>query len=65
MDDLLPCPWCGVAPKEVGYSVWATYCIECDNEACQVKPLTEAYTDRDEVISAWNARVNPAGGGDG
>ena len=52
---LMPCPFCGKAPR-INESN-KTFMIECSNDFCFIQPSTLSYITLDEAIEAWNERA--------
>ena len=68
MEELKPCPFCGVEPKIKSYTDTfhtgrrtvessKTYYAECANEECGITVTTEEYLTRRSVVLNWNKRV--------
>lgn len=57
MDNLKPCPFCGMAAKTIleadddGDQFYHVYCLGCNAE-------TAGYGAREEAIAAWNRRID-------
>ena len=56
--DLLPCPFCGEAPRLWEYNKGECE-IECINGHCPSEPHVGIHT-KAEAIAAWNTRATPA-----
>lgn len=56
-DELLPCPFCGTAPKIQSYADGVHEFIQCDNVSCATKPETDGYSVLSMAITAWNTRA--------
>ena len=53
-DELLPCPFCGKAPKVSSWVDGKGLLIAC---YCDLRPKSDARTKR--AIAAWNRRATP------
>lgn len=58
IDGLLPCPFCGGAPRVVTEEL-GQFVIRCDNIVCAAR--SSPTHDKDELRTCWNRR---AGGGE-
>jgi hypothetical protein len=53
---LLPCPFCGTAPKKHIDNFFNDCFIYCPNEDCGINPETHPHVKPAESIAAWNRR---------
>lgn len=60
MTELKPCPFCGERPNVI---TWfrpdkpAMYQIQCENQFCEIQPMTFYHTNKAVVVRKWNRRV--------
>lgn len=59
-EDLLPCPFCGGAPKVETAKWGTTFSIACRNTKC-FGPSTPYYGNESDAIAAWNRRSTIGG----
>lgn len=55
---LKPCPFCGVRPA---INTWhegekTMYIVECENDACAIKPMTDYHVSLNIIVQEWNRR---------
>lgn len=58
--ELKPCPFCGGCAKceLLCTPPFNGFYVECSNEECEVKPITDWQEDAYKAIEIWNRRVN-------
>lgn len=57
MNEIKPCPFCGVVP-ELKKDEDGRYDIQCENPECKLQVfLDRFYSVKREAIEAWNRRV--------
>jgi len=57
---LLPCPWCGEAPRLLSYKTDGgreRYAISCENDDCECVAETVYFDTADQAGAAWNRRA--------
>ena len=57
MPEIIPCPFCGVAPQKVRWGK-----VRCENPKCPIQPKNRSWWDLDheaEAIAEWNTRKTP------
>lgn len=59
LPELLPCPFCGVAPSLRQSHTTERWLIECEHPRCGAEPVV-AKMDKELAIAAWNTRHAPA-----
>ena len=60
MDELKPCPFCGVEAKTIENKAIGCWYIGCSNSLCLMWADTQMYmhATEAEAICAWNRRNN-------
>ena len=56
---LKPCPFCGAEPIVVDDNANKNrpqHLIRCKNISCTIRPKTDWYADKSEVVKHWNTR---------
>ena len=60
MAELKPCPFCGgnamVIANQYRHGQTA-YCVKCNNNDCQVIPVTYEHCELEDAIEVWNRRA--------
>lgn len=53
--EIMGCPWCGEIPKfyQTPHGYWW---LECENYACPVQPMSQAFSRKDKLVRKWNER---------
>ena len=57
---LKSCPFCGKRPIIDSYlnqKNQPSYSIECENENCEVRPMTNWHKSLDVAVKKWNRRA--------
>lgn len=53
-ETLLPCPFCGAPAR--GLTWQDDNSVACSNQDCEVSPVTQNYSTREQAIAVWNTR---------
>lgn len=60
MSELLPCPFCGSAPRFIDDDSYGMAQVFCANTACPAEPSVIGQTETaEQVAAAWNRRAVP------
>ena len=58
MTELKPCPFCGGEASIIKY-MDGTYCVECENDNCNMIAMTVLADTEARAVEIWNTRPNP------
>jgi hypothetical protein len=59
MEELKPCPFCGIAPKYTYSEAFDNHSYGCNGVACDVNPAIQGMCDSKELAaSKWNTRAD-------